>query len=273
MQNTLEQPLPITTPEKSTHVLVDIKKIWRLLAPKLLNLVTVTTLLTVAGFFVIHSYLASFTRLFTFNISVTQYLAAGINLALALFWYIILPILVYGVVLALGVAVLYLIGHVLIRRSKRIQHLWDKIHSWWLPIYHRLRPLFRFLWSLYQFIAGALFVLVLISLSLVYGTYYYAQSPRMFGGGMPADVILVFREAQPTQNSVWGFPMSGSNPRQSERVQLLIELTDGVIVRDAATNTATVVKNDVLQGIIDASPGLSSITNATLTQTLPTPTP
>lgn len=266
MQNTLEQPLPIATPEKSQHVLVDIKKVWRLLAPKLLNLVAVTTLLTVAGFFVIHSYLASFTRLFTFNISVTQYLAAGINLALALFWYMILPILVYGVILALGIAALYLIGHLLIRRSKRIQYIWNKIHSWWLPIYHHLRPLLRFLWSLYQFIAGTLFFLVVISLSLMYGTYYYAQSPRMFGGGMPADVILVFREAQPTQNSIWGFPISGSNARQSEQVQLLIELTDGVIVRDTATNRTTIVKNDVLQGIVD-------VATATPSQTLATPTP
>ena len=117
-------------------------------------------------------------------------------------------------------------------------------------------------------------ILFVILLSLVYGTFYYAQSPRMFGGGMPADVILVFREDQPTQNSVWSFPINSTNQRQSERVQLLIELTDGMIVRDPITGIAAIVKNDVLQGVVDAFAS-KNVSHPTVTpaQQLATPTP
>jgi hypothetical protein len=268
VQNTVDHTSPETTSEKSERVSPAVKKIWWIVTPKLLNLVNVTALLTVAGFFVIQSYLASFSMLFTFRISVTQYVAAGINLVLAIVWYIILPSLGYGVILAAGIGVLYLVGHFCITRSKPIHNLWDRFRNWWLPMYHRLYPYLRILWSLYQLVAWALFILVVISLGLVYGTAYYVQSPRMLGGGMPADVILVFREEQPTQTSIWGFPINSSNTRQSEQVQLLIELTDGVIVRYAATNTTTMVKNDVLQGIIDAD-----TVSGSPAQPLGTPTP
>lgn len=272
MQNTLEQPLPITTPEKSQRIHFDINKLWRLLAPRLLNLVAVTTLLTVAGFFVIHSYLASFTTLFTFNISVTQYLAAGINLVMAIISYILymmLPGLGIGAIIAIGGAILYSAGHFCMVRSKRISDLWNWFRGWWLPVYHRLRPLLRLILTLNKLFLWTLVALMVIALGLVYGTYYYGQSPRMLGGGMPVDVILVFQEEQPTQTSVWGFPINKSNPQQSERVQLLIELTDGVIVRDVATNTTTLVKNDVLQGIIGASTPTANPTYSLVSPTQP----
>jgi hypothetical protein len=277
-QNTLDTPSLETSSEKSERASLDVKKIWRILAPKLFSLVNITALLTVAGFFVINSYLASFSKLFTFNISLPQYLAAGINLVLGTFAYILyllLPGLGYGVLLGVGAIIVYAISRFWIKRSRRIHDLWDRFRRWWLPIYYWLRPGLRFLWSLYRLSAGALLTLIVILMGLVYGTYYYAQSPRMLGGGMPAAVILVFREDQPTQNSIWGFSINSSNARQSTPVQLLIELTDGVIVRDAATNIVTVVKSDVLQGIIDAEPlptGLTSITPIP-TQTLATPTP
>ncbi len=268
MQTTLDHQSPETKLEKSENNTLDVKKIWRLLAPKFFNLVNITTLLTVAGFFVIHSYLASFSKVFTFNISLTQYLAAGVNLVLgtvAYVLYLVLPGLGYGVLLSVALAVLYFVSRFWIKRSNRIHNLWNMLQRWLLPIYHWFCPLLRLLWSVYRLSAGALLILVVIVTGLAYGTYHYAQSPRMLGGGMPAMVILVFRENQPTQNPIWGFSINGSNARQSMPVQLLIELTDGVIVRDSSTNTIAVVKNDVLQGMIDADP--------VPTQTLAIPTP
>lgn len=256
--------------EEVSRLKRDTKKIWQHVGPNLINLVNITALLTVAGFFVVQSYLASFSKLFTFNISVTQYLAAGVNLMLAIIWKLILPILGYSLVLVS----LYLLGKFCISKSKRVHTFWTSFLRPFLPFYRRIQRFLRVLWSLYQITASALFVLFVILLALVYGTSYYAQSPRMFGGGMPADVILIFREEQPTQNSIWSFPINSTNPRQSEQVQLLIELTDGVIVRDPSTGVVVIVKNDVLQGIIDAPvSNIVSSPTATPIQLLPTPTP
>ncbi|MEO8393346.1 MAG: hypothetical protein ABI700_10175, partial [Chloroflexota bacterium] len=176
---------------------LDTQKTWLFLAPKLAGLLNFTALLTVAGFFVIQSYLASFSKLFTFNISVTQYVAAGVNLLLALFWNLFVPPLVYGIVLALGFVALYFVGRFCLSRNQRLHHLWTELVGRLRPLYKRIHPIIRATWLLYRVIAGGLYILLVISLALVYGTFYYAQSPRMFGGGMPADVILVFREDQP----------------------------------------------------------------------------
>ncbi|MBI1280135.1 MAG: hypothetical protein GC179_18545 [Anaerolineaceae bacterium] len=275
VQNTIDEKTPQPKSEKMSHLMFDPEKIWKQLAPKLMNLVNISALLTVAGFFVVQSYLSSFTSLFTFNISVTQYLAAGVNLILAIFWNLILPVLAYSFILAFVLVFLYFLGRFSFNRSKRVQNLWTRFLSRILPLYQRLRLALRVIWAIYQVFAGGLFVLLVIGVAFIYGTSYYAQSPRMFGGGMPSEVILVFREEQPTQPSIWGFPINTATPRQSEPVQLLIELTDGVIVRDTATNKTIIVKNDVLQGIIDTHPVSSNPMTATAapTQLSGTPTP
>jgi hypothetical protein len=274
VQNTVDEKKPQPKSEEVFRLKFDVKKIWQSLVPKFVNLVNISAVLTVAGFFVVQSYLASFSKFFTFNISVTQYLAAGVNLVLAILWNIILPVLLWSLILALGLLLLYFLGRFVLKRSKPVYNLWMRFLSYVLPLYQRLLSLFRVLWTIYRVFAGALFILLVIGVSFIYGTSYFAQSPRMFGGGMPAGVILVFREDQPIQNSIWGFPINSSNRRQSERLLLLIELTDGVIVSDPTTKATVIVKNDVLQGIIDAP--LSNNTSspaATPSQLLPTPTP
>src|SRR5258708_18977649 len=57
----------------------------RILEQILLNVLNLTALLTLAGFFVINSYLGTFTTMFSYNISLPQYIAAGINLVLFAF--------------------------------------------------------------------------------------------------------------------------------------------------------------------------------------------
>lgn len=236
----------------STSIL---KTVWQSLAPKLLNLVNASALLTVAGFFVIHSYLASFSNLSSYNISITQYLAAGINLILGMVWFIVEGLIralpTTGTWLAI-LSAFALLGYIAISTNKRIRQLWQRFLGQVQPLSHRISAIVQFLWTGYQ-----IFVLLILALfGFIYGTSYYGQSLRMFGGGRPTDVILVFKEDQPTQNSIWAFPINSKNPRQSEIIQLLIELTDGVIVRHSSTGMAVIVKNDVLQGIIDASPPL-----------------
>jgi len=82
---------------ETEHTRLDFKKLWQALIPKLISLVTFSAVLTCAGFFVIHSYIASFSSLFTYNISVTQYIAAGVNLLLAITYYLVLPSVGYPV--------------------------------------------------------------------------------------------------------------------------------------------------------------------------------
>lgn len=247
------------------------KLLWHYLAPKLLNFVNITALLIAAGFFVIQSFLASFAQAFTFNISISQYLMAGVNMVLALVWNLVMPILLAGFLASLAIVALSLLGRFFHNRSKRVHNLWRRLADFIHPLYLRWRPKLRRLWAIYQIVVGALFILLIIMVAFVYGRTYYAQSPRMFGGGMPINVILVFSEEQPTQNSIWGFAINPSNARQSEVVQLLMELTDGVIVRDVATDTTTIVKNDTLQGIIYATSLSNNIMIATTTPTPPTP--
>jgi len=238
------------------------------LAPKLLNLVTLSALLTIAGFFVVHSYMATFTSLFTFNVSVTQYLTAGINWLLAILWNIILPIFLYGLAIAFVISGIMLIWRLAVSKIKLLQKFVQAIERRVAPIVKRLRPILRIGWQLYQIIAWLLLIALLIALSIGYGVSYYSQSPRMFGGGMPATVILVFKEAQ--QNPGGVYPINPSNLMQSQPVEMLIELTDGVMVREFQSGTVLIVKNDVLQAIVDV--GLPLITLSSPTQ-LPTATP
>jgi hypothetical protein len=251
-------------------------KIFQPLPSKLLTLVNLTAFLTIVGFFVVQSYISSFSNLFSFNISVTQYLAAGINLVLALAWYVALSVLAPSIALVFIVVAIVAVFQFFKVRNRNLSTTWDNFRQRIDPIVQRLIRTFRPIWIIGRFMSSIGFVIFIVLVSLVYGTYYYHQSPRMFGGGMPATVILVFKEEQLTQNSPWSFSISQSNPKTSEPVELLIELTDGIVVRHLTTNVVAIVKNDVIQGVIDASTTHINVTTPSVTpnqQATSTPTP
>lgn len=238
-----------------------VKAFAKALAPKLLNLVALSAILTIAGFFVVHSYMATFTSLYTFNISVTQYLAAGINWLLALLWYTILPVLLGALALVAAMSVIILLWLRALSSVAALQRLtrWLKQHV--APRVDRLRPILKVGWRVYQIIAWLLILAVVIALSLVYGVGYYSQSPRMVGGGMPATVILIFKEAQ--QNPIGIDIINPSNPLQSLPLELRIELTDGIMVREPQSGTVMIVKSDVLQAIVGVGTPLITIGSPT----------
>jgi hypothetical protein len=241
-------------------------KLLSLLVPTLFNVVNISALLTVLGFFTVHSYLASFSTLFSYNISVTQYLSAGINLVLTMIWYIVVPILSYAVLGLVVLGFMALLAYVL-SRNKRINQIGESIFVRLRSLFNGIKPVIKIMWAMLQAIATLLFVASIALVGFVYGTFHYSYSPRMLGGGAPSDVILVFREDQPIQNPIWPFPINPTNPRQSEQVQLLLEFTDGVLVRHSLNNVAVIVKNDVIQGIIDVSSVNNSATSPTITPT------
>lgn len=232
------------------------RKLWESIAPKLINLVNLSAFLTVLGFFTIHSYLATVTQLFTYNISVAQYLAAGVSLVIALFWYLlsngIAPVIPWiGVIFLIG-TVGYLIWRTLLRdgmQNAQIQALFKR----WESVFKIIIALLRLLERVNQWVVTIGLLLISVLFGLAYGYGYYSQMPHMLGGGMPTDVILVFKEPQST-NAGWPFPINQNVPTQSEKVQLLFEFTDGLLVRDEGTGIAVIVKNDSLQAIVDAAP-------------------
>jgi hypothetical protein len=237
------------------------RKLWEAIAPKLLSLVNLSAFLTVLGFFTIHSYLATVTQLFTYNISITQYLVAGVSLIIALFWYLfskgIAPVIPWiGGALVIGIAG-YLIWRFLLRgvlqNNAQTQTLFQRLQ----PVFKVIVALLRLLERVNQWILTIGLLVSCLIFGFAYGYGFYAQVPHMLGGGMPADVILVFKEPQ-SSNTGWPFPINQVVPTQSEKVQLLFEFTDGLLVRDEGTKIPVIVKNDVLQAVIDYAPPNSS---------------
>jgi hypothetical protein len=189
-------------------------KMLSLLVPALFNLVNVSALLTVLGFFTVHSYLASFSTLFSYNISVIQYLAAGVSLVLTVIGVVFLPVISYAILGLVLLGFIALLGY-LLSRNKHIKQVGESIFERLRPVFNGIKPVVKALWTGYQAIATLLFVVIIALVGIIYGTSYYPQTLRMFGGGAPTEVILVFREDQPIQNPIWPFPINPINPRQS----------------------------------------------------------
>jgi hypothetical protein len=250
------------------------------------NLLPLTTLTIIAGFFVINSYLARYTRLFTYNISASQYIAAGINLLLAILYYFF-PIAAGSIVLALVLAIVFILW------DKYLAKIWSNIKARFFSNLEKRttsnsqNPLYRLwlliksalttLWNLSNRAAWVLLGGAIILLSFIYGYGYYASSPRMLGGGQPADVILIFKdEIQPSE---WSFAETTLNASQtpefskrSKKVKLLVELTDGILVQDEDAGVVAIVKNDVLNGIIEYKAATPTVTTTGTLSPTPSPT-
>ena len=189
----------LNSDEKSTDIVVEnTNNVWKLITPKLLSAVNITAFLTVAGFFVIHSYIQSFSDFYTYNIAVSQYLVAGINMILGTLGFFIplffssIPAMFIGVVL----------GFVLI-----VIIYFSPLKKWRVQINKVLQ--------ISQVVSFGFLLVMVAFVGFAYGTTLYAHSPRMFGGGMPAQVVLVFQEEQDIQNPLWSFPIDPSNPKKS----------------------------------------------------------
>jgi hypothetical protein len=195
-------PIPsVPTVQESDVVTVTPRpqSVWRTIAPQLVSLVNISALLTVLGLFTVHSYLATFTHLSTYNISVTQYLAAGMSLFLGLIAFLLvkglyplLPLLPYMLIILVG------IGIRLVGRNRRlgIKDNSKPFLRHQSRLVETIRSGIRFFERLNQVVVIVSLIGISILFGFAYGYGYYVQVPHMFGGGMPADVILVFKEPQ-----------------------------------------------------------------------------
>jgi hypothetical protein len=198
------------------------------------NIASVVAVLTVIGFAVIHVYMASFSSLFSYNLNIAQYIGAGISLPFVILMLFeklgsgIFPSVEFIIIL-IGF-VLFYITHKLARYVSRKEWTSSKEMTYYLNIT-----------SIMWFIPVIVF-LIQTNYSLV---------PRELGGGQPASVILTFNEEQPLD--LWNFAINPEQPRLSEPLQLLIELNDGVLVRQGENYPAVIVKNHIIDAIQDAS--------------------
>jgi hypothetical protein len=124
-----------------------------------------------------------------------------------------------------------------------------------------------------QFARGfVVFVLVfgLLTTAVMYGAFLYGRSPNGLGGGTPSRVILIFHES----HTEYGWPFRvNSATNQSDPLDMLMQLNDGVLVRDPVSMIPVIVKSEAIVGIIGESAPLFPLATSTPTPVQATNTP
>lgn len=224
--------------------------------------VTIPTFFIVAGFFTIHSYLFKTTSMFTYKIDVSVYIAAGMNTILGALVNTItylIPSLSQGLAIALVLVVfmllLLLIGWWLLRRNQQLQKLSKQVEP---PVNGYVIPALERVFTINSFLMISLIIAVAALTGLRYGYSGYEYSPRFIGGGMPARVVLLFKQPDLIPSLGLPFALDATYPGRSEPLEMLMELSDGVLVRQSTTQAPIIIKNDMLYAILDADPPTST---------------
>lgn len=94
---------------------------------------------------------------------------------------------------------------------------------------------------------------------------FYPNIPAAIGGGAPTDVILVFKDSITST----GLPVTvdSTNPKRSQRLQKVMDLSDGLLVFDETSGTTLEVKGDMLAGIVAFRPAIAATATATTIST------
>ncbi len=240
---------------------------WRFVSQQLLNLAVITTFLTIAGFFVVHTYLAKITGIYTYRIEAPIYIAAGINVILGTLAKVFAPIIstIPGMILpVLGLVGIVILFDALSQQDNQAGRL----------IKRRFVPIGRFLHRLNNILFISLLVLLIAFTAVGYGydDYGYGYSEHVLGGGRPTSVKLIFREPGTIESLGLPLVQDPSEAAQSLPVDLLMELSDGVLVRDPQLGIPVVIRDELLYGIIDV-PAATLTVIPTPTAIPPTPTP
>ena len=211
-------------------------------------------LLTATGFIIVNSYLAQFTEIHGFSIDTSQYLAASVG-ALLFIAAIVVFLLVVNLVLVLLFGTFIILFDPKYRKNayKELRTLltlrfYDEFLRRWMSVLKR-RPTMTLI-----------VVILLVWISYVYGNFFYGDIPRYLGGGKPVSIHLIFEDALIV--SSFGFSAHPTYRNVVPNVELLSELTDGILVYDRQHEYATVIKNDAIQGIVDANAGSAAVFNS-----------
>lgn len=239
---------------------------WRLVSQQLLNLAVITAFLSIAGFFVVHTYLGKVTGIYTYRIEAPVYIAAGINAVLGTLWLVLSPIAASSPDMLL--LIMILVGTLLLADTILKSRFMRSFP------YKELVSITQQLYRLNTRLTVVLLILLSMATAITYGTHEhgYGYSDRALGGGKPSPIILIFKESGMIsslglpiqQNSIYG--------AQSEPIELLMELNDGLLVRDPQFQIPLIIRDELIYGIIDARSQLISPTPTPLNSTI-TPTP
>lgn len=226
----------------------------RIMKSIFVSLTGTLAILTVLGFISIQSYLIQIVDLPVYNISVNTYVRAGINSVINIILYPlreILPItIVATLILLTGVIVIVLISYFVdYKNSQKTANLVNNLEKT-TNSYRTITSPIQ-IWLKYPVTTIITSIIFCMFAGIFYGAKYYPHTPHWLGGGQPVAVILTFNDEQPL--NLWNFAINLEQPRLSEPLQLLIELNDGVLVRQAEGYPAVIVKNHIIDAIQDAS--------------------
>jgi hypothetical protein len=222
----------------------------RIFLTTLTNAAAIVAILSMLGFGVLQGYLSSVTGLVIVNIDVRQYLVAGgglfLNVAAIVSSPLILVILFWVLIIGLFVFWGFQKTPVPPEMPAGSRPNWRQRVNWVLDgLYLRINQTSRWL-------AAFSFVIALFTTAVLYGVFLFGNSPQLLGGGAPSRVILVFD--QPQLDANWPFAINVDYPHQSEPIDMLMQLTDGVLVRDPTNLTPVIVRSAIIRAIIDANP-------------------
>ncbi len=204
--------------------------------------------LTGGGFIVVNSHLSKFTDIHGYSVNPSQYLAAGVGL-------LIPPVLATAIVFGA-----YYTGRLLgvIRRRRETARpvegpVEEPPERRALP--KRLEAAFKGFESLAEnrtfrralVISG--FGLYTVLFGLFYGEYIYGSIPHYLGGGRPEPMIAVFDDEMTP--ALLGLTVDPVQPRRTQTLLLLAELSDGLLVLDTNTGRVAAIKNESLTGAMD----------------------
>src|SRR5258708_39224270 len=144
-----------------------LRKLFTTVLPLIINL---GVIITVTGVLVINFRLATITTYVTYNISLTQYIAAGLAFIAQ-------------------EALTFIPGVILFLIELRVFNVLERT-AWFNRF---MAKFFRLGFPLYV-LAIALFLVSIIGGLVTFGRTTYSQTPRSIGGGAPTDIQIVFRE-------------------------------------------------------------------------------
>ncbi|MCA9905053.1 MAG: hypothetical protein KC547_14455 [Anaerolineae bacterium] len=243
----------------------------RLLRSILANIAVVVAILTVIGFAVIQGYLARVTDLVTLNVDVRQYLIAGMVFVTG-FPRIFQSSTIIEMLPLLGQFALYLAIFVGYELACVLFNIDDQPHKKASPFGRVEKVILRYVRIFLRLCIIIVAFMGLYLVGTIFGFIHYSDVPTFLGGAQSSTVILVFDE--PQTDAGWPFAINPANPRQTQPIEMLMPLTDGVLVRDPQNPVPVIVKSDIIRAIIDANPRRQPVPTVTATPTAaPTETP
>lgn len=249
------------------------KTSWQFVSQRIFKLATFAALVSIAGFFVVHSYLAKVTQVFTYAIDPVVYIAAGINVLIGIPITVILMLFPSLLTALIGIAILVLLVWLGARIVKTNPGLYTALKNKLGGNFaKRLARILNWLLTLNNILAVAGLLLLIFIVGYGYGQVFYEHIPRYLGGGMPSNVILIFKQPELIPTLGLPFSINHTYPGQSEPVELIMELSNGVLVRQPQNQIPVIVDGDLLYGIIDAAPPVAPTQTPIQTPTTPAAT-